>query len=254
MNGEILTVDEIGNGVILAEDGNRYSFLKEDTNNQILRAGQKVNFVQEGNTAKDIFLIKSKNSSFSSEDIMQTLNIDKSDTRKGAVYAAGGVIISFFTIIPFLGVIFAAAGLVLELIGVKKLSDNAKIEKDIFKNMLFAIILGLIGIFLMYIIIGASAVGSMATLSMDETGSLFGAGFGIGSVIGILIFIGFSIVSVLKMFKSLKSIANEYKVSLLGIAAWLYLAGIILMPLGIGFLILFAFNIVKIIGYLKIEK
>lgn len=254
MNGEILNTKEDGTGIILAEDGNRYPYTQDDTNEQTLRVGQKVNFVLNEGIAKDIFIVKSQNSSFTNNEIIGSLQLDKSDVRKGAVFAAIGVGISFLGIIPIIGVLFLILGLVLELVGVYKLSNNAKTEKDIFKNMVLGYILVLVGSVVMSLIMGAGMLGGIASLDQNSSDLGFGIGMG-GMVIGVLVYIAFAIASIVKMYKALNSIGLEYNVSLMQTSAKVYIAGILTIPLfGIGFLILLIFNIMKIFAYLKIEK
>lgn len=254
MNGEILNIKEDGTGIILAEDGNRYPYTHDDTNEQTLRVGQKVNFVLNEGIAKDIFIVKSQNSSFSNNEIIGSLQLDKSDVRKGAVFAAIGVGISFFGIIPFVGVLFLILGLVLELVGVYKLSNNAKTQKDIFKNMVLGYILVLVGSVVMSLIMGAGMLGGIASFDQNSSDLGFGIGMG-GMVIGVLVYIAFAIASIIKMYKALNSIGLEYNVSLMQTSAKVYIAGILTIPLfGIGFLVLLIFNIMKIFAYMKIEK
>ena len=204
--------------------------------------------------AKDIFIVKSQNSSFTNNEIIGSLQLDKSDVRKGAVFAAIGVGISFLGIIPIVGVLFLILGLVLELVGVYKLSNNAKTEKDIFKNMVLGYILVLVGSVVMSLIMGAGMLGGIASLDQNSSDLGFGIGMG-GMVIGVLVYIAFAIASIVKMYKALNTIGHEYNVSLMRTSAKVYIAGILTIPLfGIGFLILLIFNIMKIFAYLKIEK
>ncbi|CAM3979954.1 DUF996 domain-containing protein [Arcobacter cloacae] len=254
MNGEILNIKEDGSGVILAEDGNRYSFTQEDTNSQTLRVGQKVNFVLNEGFAKDIFIIKSQNNSFTNNEIIGSLQIDKSDTRKGAVFAAIGVGISFLGILPAIGVLFLIIGLVLELVGVYKLSENAKNNKDIFKNMILGYVLVFIGSIVMSLIMGAGMIGGLSSFNQNSLDLGVGIGMG-GMIVGILVYVAFGIASIIKMYKALNCIGLEYNISLMQTSAKVYIAGILLIPFfGIGFLILLIFNIMKIFAYLKIEK
>lgn len=256
MNGEILNIKEDNCGVILADDGNRYTFTKEDLNEQTLKVGQKVNFVIKDGVAKDIFIVKSQNNSFSNVEISGFLQkLDKNETRKGAVFAAFGVGISFFAIIPFIGTIFLIGGIILELFGVYKLSENSKKEKNIFKNMIMAYVFILIGTIAMTLFAGAGILGGqMSSLNSHNLDMSVGMSMG-GVAIGIIVYLVFGVLSIMKMYKSLNSIGIEYNVDLMRLTAKVYVAGILLVPVfGIGFIILLAYNIMKILSYLKIEK
>lgn len=252
MKGKILDYNfQESKGLISGDDGNRYSFenaqWKADSSPKV---NQTVDFVIDGDTAKDIYLVKTQ-----INDIVASLNIEGSEARKGAVFAAIGSGLMFLTIVPFLGVLFAIAGVVLEILGVKKLSDNAQNEKDIFKNFIWGIIAIVIGSLVFGIVVGVATFGSI--LSMDDNLN-FGAGAGVGifsMVVGILVYLAFAIFGVIKMYKSLNSIGAEYNVPLMQLVAKGYIAGIVLVPLfGIGYLILFAVYVAKIFAYLKIEK
>ena len=161
----------------------------------------------------------------------------------------------FFSIIPFLGILFLIAGIVLEFMGVKKLSDNAPKQRDIFINFIWGYGAIIVGTILMTIIMGAGMLGG--AMSMNSSGfDNFGAGIGMGGMFfGIFIYLGFAIYGVIKMYKAINSIGIEYNVPLMKLVAKGYVIGIILVPLlGIGYLILFITFILKIFAYLKIEK
>lgn len=250
MKGKILDYNfQESKGLISGDDGNRYSFENSQWKADISpKVNQTVDFVIDGDIAKEIYLVKGQ-----MNDLATSLNIEGSEARKGAVFAAIGSGFMFLTIVPILGILFVIAGFILEILGVKKLSDNAKNEKDIFKNFVWGYVAILIGTILLTFIIGASALGGM--ISMDDSLD-FGTSVGIGGMIfGFIIYFVFAIYGVIKMYKSLNSIGAEYNVSLMQLVAKGYVAGIVLVPFfGIGYLILFVVYIAKIFAYLKIEK
>lgn len=250
MKGKILDYNfQESKGVISGDDGNRYSFensqWKADSSPKV---NQTVDFVADGDIAKDIYLVKTQ-----INDLASSLNIEGSEARKGAVYAAIGSGLMFLAIIPVLGALLVIVGFVLEIMGVKKLSDNAQNDRDIFKNFIWGFIAIIVGSLIFGIVAGAAVFGSV--LSMDSSLE-FGTGVGIfGMVVAVLIYLAFAIYGVLKMYKSLNSIGTEYNVPLMKLVAKGYVIGIVLVPLfGLGYLILFAVYIAKIFAYLKIEK
>jgi len=172
--------------------------------------------------------------------------INGSDVRKGAVYSAIGSGMLLLTIIPYAGILFAVLGVMLEFLGIKKLSCNAKNEKNIFKNFIFSYILVLVAVILSTIGI-ISNIGSFFNpfnSSFNTTGSMLI----VASFIAIIL-------SVILIYKYLTSISVEYNIPLMKSIAIGYIVGIILVPLfGIGFLILLIVHIAKIVTYLNIEK
>lgn len=64
MDGHILGFDaDAGTGVIKGSDGNRYNFAKADwKSDRDAKAGDEVDFVAEGDTAKEVYLVKAAGS------------------------------------------------------------------------------------------------------------------------------------------------------------------------------------------------
>lgn len=132
MKGKILDYNiQESKGIISGDDGQRYSFSNSEwKSSESPKANQNVDFEIDGNEAKAIYLVKSQ-----IPDFATSLNIEGSEARKGAVFGAIGSGLTFFTIIPFIGFLFGFIGVILEIFGIKKLSDNAKNDRDIFKNI-----------------------------------------------------------------------------------------------------------------------
>lgn len=222
MKGKILDYNiQESTGIISGDDGQRYSFSNSEwKSSESPKANQNVDFEIDGNEAKAIYLVKSQ-----IPDFATSLNIEGSEARKGAVFGAIGSGLTFFTIIPFIGFLFGFIGVILEIFGIKKLSDNAKNDRDIFKNYIFGVIFLLVGTVLMGIIMGAGLVGSMASMDMNSN---FGAGVGIGTMIfGFVVYIIFGILSIIKFYKALNSIGIEYNVPLMQLVAKGYIVGIV---------------------------
>jgi len=172
--------------------------------------------------------------------------IKGSDVRKGAVYTAIGSGMLLLTIIPYIGILFAIFGVMLEFLGIKKLSCNAKNEKSIFKNFIFSYLLILIAIILFMI----GMIANIGLFFNPFSNSLSSTGL-------MLIVVSFIaiILSVIFIYKYLTSISVEYNVPLMKSIGIGYIVGTILVPLfGIGFFILVIVHIAKIVTYLNIEK
>jgi len=200
------------------------------------------------------------------------------DVRKGAVWAALGIGIALIGgIISFIedlissielgtkniGSLISIIGLVIQLIGVKKLSDNAQNEKDIFKNCILSGIFQLFALFvpiiiLLYFVDGTSAITSffinISIYEVEISHKLADIGISAWSVVIISFFV-FAILTVIKSYKYLKSISIEYNIPLMKYVAIGYIFGFLLIPIfGIGLVILFVTFIVNIYAYLQIEK
>ena len=134
MKGKILDYNiQESTGIISGDDGRRYSFSNSEWKaSESPKVNQTVDFEAQDGVANAIYLVKAQIPDFAS-----TLNIEGSEARKGAVYGAIGSGLTFFSIIPFLGILFLIAGIVLEFMGVKKLSDNAPKQRDIFINFIW---------------------------------------------------------------------------------------------------------------------
>ncbi|MFA7069621.1 MAG: DUF996 domain-containing protein, partial [Sulfurimonas sp.] len=232
---------------VLGENGERYSFTNSQwKSDKAPKVGQKVDFVVEDETATNIYVL-------SSVSVLDSLDINKSDTRKGAVFAAAGSGLSLLSIIPILGILLALAGIVLEILGVKKLSDNAQNQKDIFKNYLLGIALFIVGIIIATFVMSAGIIGGAVAVAGESSS---GAGASIlGMVFGVLLYLGFAIASIVNMYKALNAIGLEYDVPLMNLAAKTFVLGTLTIPLfGLGYLVLLVFMILKIAAYLKIEQ
>lgn len=243
MRGKILDYRiQENRGIISGDNNTRYVFLSNEwKDNEVEpKVGQEVDFEIEGNQAKEIYLVKKQNT------IISTFNGERSEIKKKAVLAAIGSGMGLFSIIPVIGILLLIIGFVLEGFGIKTLSDNAKKDKNIFKNYIFAIVFFLIGsIFLVFVMGAGFVMGAASTQAAGWT--TFG--------LGILAYIVLGILAIIRFYKVFNSIGDEYNVPLMKIVAKAYVAGICLVPVfGIGILVLIVASIVKIFAYLKIEK
>lgn len=239
MKGEILNLNS-DSGIVLGEDGERYLLSSNVTSdNQKLFVGAKIDFiVGENRSATDVYLLKNSSVPF------DVNSLNDGTTRSAAIIATIGAGLGVLSIIPGIGFLFAIGGMITELIGVKKLANLAN-NQSIFQNMLWGTIAGIIGICVVTIV-GAIGLG-MSALSHSSMG------MGFTAVVSIVIALAISIYSILKIFKALKGLSTAYNVNILSISAWLYAVGMILLPFGIGALILMGYFITKVIGYLSIK-
>lgn len=184
---------------------------------------------------------------------MNSLNI-KNKARKGAILATIGSILTFLGVIPFIGIIFFIIGLILESFGMKKLSDNAIKERNIFRNFFLGYVAIIFGNILIVIILNSSVIGETISIS-NKIFDDFTTSIKIGGIIfGIIVYLIFTTYGIIKIYKAINSIGVEYNVSLMQLVAKGYVAGIVFIPLlEIGYFILLITFIIKIIAYLKID-
>ncbi len=177
-------------------------------------------------------------------EMSATAQIDRATAGKTAAIGAG---LNILSAIPGLGIVFAIAGVIVELIGIKKLGAIAQ-EPKIFSHMLWGEILGLIGMVFVFLAnmmgIGMGFLGGNGDMGMS-----IGIGLGISMVVMLI----FGILSAIQIFKGLGKLATSYNVGILKTASWLYLIGMLTMPIVIGAFILIAYQICKIIGYISIK-
>ncbi|MBE0496912.1 MAG: DUF996 domain-containing protein [Campylobacterales bacterium] len=242
MNGEILqeSIND-AKGVILGEDGKRYSFSSEDKK---LKPGIKVNYeIAEDGEATGILPIMSQNSVLTGVSLGGFS--DKTDVRASGIMGAIGSGLNFLAIIPIVGALFALVGYVLQLIAIKRLGDMAN-RADIFWNMIISLGATLFGGIIATMVFGFSIfTGSM--LNNLEI-------MGFGAVLGILIALGLFVLGAVKQFKALMALSSCYKIDYFKYAAYVYVIGLLTMVIGIGLLLMIAYSVLMLIGFLAIKE
>lgn len=239
MNGSVLNVVD-GAGILLDEQGNRYSFGQGDVKGGIIRNGSKVNFIVDGDQAKEIYLMGGGNPLDSLSQGAANLT-GGSEVKTGVYIAAGGAFLSLFGLISS---VMAFIGFGLELYGVYRLAMY-KGEMSFFWYKVKAVVAGFIATMLI----------TYAVASLFLFGFSFGAlaGLGIGGALMLILGIGAAIYAVIAMFNALRGIANAFDANLFNIAAWLYLAALMTMVFGIGAFLMAIYSILLIIAYVTIK-
>lgn len=213
MNGTVLNVVD-GAGILLDDQGNRYSFGQGEVKSGIIRNGSKVNFVVEGNQAKEIYIMVGGDPLGSLSQSVTDLT-GGSEVKTGAYIAAAG---AFLSLLGVFSALLAFVGFGLELYGVYRLASY-KGEMSFFTYRVKAIVSGFIAILLT----------SSAIESFGWYGLSFGhsAGSGVFAVVKALLGVAAAVYAVRTMFKALKGIADAYNAPLFNLAAWLYLVALI---------------------------
>jgi uncharacterized membrane protein len=239
MNGTVLHVAD-GSGVILNEQGDRYSFEQSDIKAGNIRNGMKVNFVPEANKATDIYLLSGENPLDALAQGAANLT-GGSEVKTAAYIAAAGALISLLGVYSTL---WAFLGFGLELYGVYRLAMY-KNEMSFFWYKVKAVVAGLIAVSLI-----TSAISALFFFGFS-----FGAlsNLGVGGAIMLVLGLAIAIYAFVAMFSALRGIARAYNANLFNYAAWLYLAALLTMVFGIGAFLMAAYSILLIIAYATIK-
>ena len=207
MKGKIIHLTEI-EGIILTDDGKRYKFeITEWKSQESPSNGDIVDFIEDGEKAKEVILLESKKD-IKMPDLSKVNNlIDNVDMKNIKIIGGIGAVCLFFTWIPYLGFIFALAGLIMLTIAIKKISDKNTSENT-FKNWIIALVISLVSLVL-NLFIGGAMLGIASSVS-DEGSAL--AALGVGTII--LLVLNYAVQVVLgilykRVFHSVAEITNE---------------------------------------------
>lgn len=239
MNGTVLNVVD-GKGILLDDQGNRYTFGQGDVKSGAIRNGSKVNFIVEGNQAKEIYIMTGGNPLDSLSQSATNLT-GGSEVKTGAYIAAAGAFLSLFGLVSSF---MAFVGFGLELYGVYRLAIY-KSEMSFFWYKVKAVVAGFIATMLI----------TYAIASLFFFGFSFGAlaGLGLGGILMLILGLAAAIYAAIAMFSALRGIASAYNANLFNIAAWLYLAALLTMVFGIGVFLMAIYSILLIIAYVTIQ-
>ncbi|RLF99530.1 MAG: hypothetical protein DRN49_04255 [Thaumarchaeota archaeon] len=169
-----------------------------------------------------------------------------------------GSILLILSLVPNVGPILGIVGFILLLIAIKYISDIVG-DEQIFKNMLIAVILAIVGLF-SGIIIGGAAIFSLLSGGLLTRGIappanflsiLFGAFF-IHLMIAFIIVWIFMIISAIFFRKSLDSIASKLNIGMFSTAGIIYLIGAII-PV-IGFIVMIIAAILLAVAFFSIPE
>jgi uncharacterized membrane protein len=179
------------------------------------------------------------------------------------VKTLGGVgsLLTLLLIVPTAGIVLAIIGLILVLVAIKYASDILG-DPKIFNNMLYAVILGIIGmvvgvIAVVSIVFKAIGLGFLSS-SFSWTGS---SNVAAGDIIGLLgvILAGLAavwiciLVSSIFLRRSYTELGKRLNVGLFGTAALIYLIGAALTIILVGIFLIFIAQILLIVAFFSIN-
>ncbi|NHV06619.1 MAG: DUF996 domain-containing protein [Thaumarchaeota archaeon] len=171
----------------------------------------------------------------------------------------GSILSSFGSFVPFIGSLLSIAGFVLEILAVNKISHVVN-DKDIFKNYVAALIVGVVGV--VVAVIFGFIVAFLLSIPIPERvftgGMLLERGLNlplVGAAVLVLIVIWITLVIAMSfMKKSFESIAVKLNVPMFKTVATLYWIGALATIVVVGLLILFVGNVLKIVAYFSIPE
>ena len=171
-----------------------------------------------------------------------------------------GSILMLLVIVPSAGWVLALVGAILSLFAVKYVSD-AVAEPAIFRNMLIAIILAVVGLFVGVAVIAAAVLGAvgLGALGQNFPGSMppmvVTGDFVrliVGAIAGLAVVWVLLIVSAYFVRKSYSTMGARLGVGIFGTTGLLYLIGAALTIILVGFIIIFVALILNIIAFWSI--
>jgi uncharacterized membrane protein len=179
------------------------------------------------------------------------------------VKTLGGVgsLLTLLAIVPTAGVVLAIVGLILVLVALKYASSILG-DPKIFNNMLYAVILGIIGL-----VVGVVAVVAIVfkAIGLGYMSSSFSytapSNLAAGDIIGLLgtILLGLAVVwicfliSSIFLRRSYTELGRRLNVGLFGTAALIYLIGAALTIILVGFILIFVAEIIFMIAFFSIN-
>jgi uncharacterized membrane protein len=178
--------------------------------------------------------------------------------------AMGGVgsILVLLSVVPSVGFILGIAGLVMVLLAVKQISDAVN-EREIFNNVLMAVILQIVGIG----ILTFAVIGGVLSMFLIPSGPFFD-GFTDSSMMGegaVFAFLGFFVVGLIAMWivliiaarflrRGYERIAERTGTGMFGTVGRWYFYGALLLIVLVGFIIILIAEILQIVAFFSLPE
>jgi len=185
----------------------------------------------------------------------------------------GSILSTLGIFIPYVGILAAIAGVVLEILAVDKIASAVN-DREIFKNYLASVIVVFIGsvvavfagivlLFLLFFITPNISIVEKLSISNFNIWKSVLTEMPLRSgillvlmILFIVLFIAwiFEVIAATFLKKSFDSVAKKLNVSMFSTAALLYLIGAITSIVIVGFSIIFVAGILKIVAYFSIPE
>jgi uncharacterized membrane protein len=185
---------------------------------------------------------------------MHTLNEVKT-------FGAIGSLLTLLAIVPSVGVVLAIVGLILVLIALKYASDIFG-DPKIFNNMLYAVILGIIGLVVGVVAVVAVIFRAIGFGYMSSSFAYSGpSSMAMGDIMGMVgtILLGLAavwiclLVSSIFLRRSFGELGRRLNVGLFGTGALVYLIGAALTIIIVGLLLIFIAEILFLVAFISID-
>jgi len=168
-----------------------------------------------------------------------------------------GSIFLLLSIVPYVGVGLGLVGLALILIAVKYVSDSLA-DKSIFNNMLISVILAVVGMIVGFAFAAVILYSYFRGFPTLPEPSMFMGPWLYSLLRAILLAIIpiwiFYIASAIFLKRSYDSIANKLNIAMFSTTALLFLIGVVLAIVLIGFIIIFVAAILQTVAFFSITE
>ena len=178
------------------------------------------------------------------------------------VKVLGGVgsILALLAFLPVVGIVISIVGLILVLVALKYASDVLG-DPRIFNDMLYAVVLGIVGIVVGIVGVAAFVYRAIGLRYLSSpyayTPTAYAPGDVMGTIgtvlIGIVAIWACFLVSSIFLRRSYDELGNRLNVNLFGTAAVIYLIGAVLTIVLIGFLLIFVAEVLLIAAFFSIN-
>ena len=234
-------------GIILNADDQRFTYLQEDVASVakdgaaiVLKQGDEVDFIADGQTAKQIYLTKAKSMNLNLDNI--NFDIKSNDLSTIRTLGLAGSALPILGIIPFIGFIFFIAGFLCMLFAIFKLSDKVG-SPTLKKNYILYLVVAVASTIL--ISIGAIT----GALGFAGMGSGYANAGGTGAIFGVIL--GLAGVVEFKVYNELSSISGDKFFLYYFIGS---VVGTITVFIFIGYILLIAAFVLQIIAWYRLQE
>lgn len=173
-----------------------------------------------------------------------------------------GAILLLLGAVPSVGPILGIVGFILVLVAVKYIADAVQ-NRAIFNNMIIAVVTGIIGLAVFFVLVLAALaifIGLpppfepfIPPAGLEDIGADVLAFFSV-IIIGLVITWIFFIISAVFLRKSFNTIASSLNVGMFGTAALINLIGAVLLVVLVGFVLLFVAEILMVVAFFSIPE
>ncbi len=170
----------------------------------------------------------------------------------------GAILLLIGSFIPFVGIVVGIVGFILVLLAVKYISEAVG-DRSVYDNMLFFVILAIIGFVVAFLFIFTALLpflgpGFQPPTDLPDITDPLAIFAVVTLLIGLVIAWIVAIVAALFLRRSFNSISKHLGVGLFGTSALLYFIGAILLIVFVGFVLIFIAEILMIVAFFSIPE